>query len=103
MFTPSKERTPTLLGLLRVGHNIPIMGSLYEQNWSIEGSIDPSTKRQEVIFGSFAAEAIAQELKIHDHMLLIVQAIIHGTPLRALVDSRATHSFIDEKLQLHPP
>ena len=29
--------------------------------------------------------------------------MINGTPLCALVDNGATHSSIDEKLQLHPP
>ena len=36
-------------------------------------------------------------------MLLSVIAMIKGTPVRALVDSGATRSFIDEKLQLRPP
>ena len=36
-------------------------------------------------------------------MLLSVTAVIKGTPVRALVDSGATRSFIDEKLQLRPP
>ena len=35
-------------------------------------------------------------------MLLSVIAVIKGTPVRALVDSGATRSFIDEKLQLRP-
>ena len=29
--------------------------------------------------------------------------MIKGTPVRTLVDSGATRSFIDEKLQLRPP
>ena len=48
-------------------------------------------------------EAIASGSKVRDHLLLTVQAVINGTPLRALVDSGATRSFIDEKLQLRPP
>ena len=36
-------------------------------------------------------------------MLLSVTAVIKGTPVRALVDSGATRSFIDEELQLRPP
>ena len=36
-------------------------------------------------------------------MLLSVTAVIQGTPVHTLVDSGATRSFIDEKLQLRPP
>ena len=48
-------------------------------------------------------EAIALETKFHDHLLLTLQVVINGTPLCALMDNGATRSFIDEKLQFHPP
>ena len=41
--------------------------------------------------------------KVCDHLLLTVQAVVNGTPLRALVDSGATRSFVDERIRLHPP
>ena len=88
---------------LGVGHSIPIMGSLYDRNQFVEGKINPSIKRLEATVDSSAAEAKAQESTVRDHVLLTIQAMINGTPLRALVDSGATRSFIDEKLQLHPP
>ena len=40
---------------------------------------------------------------MRDRVLLKVTAMIKGTLVHALVDSRATRSFIDEKLQLPPP
>ena len=40
--------------------------------------------------------------KVHDHLLLTVQAVLHGTSLCALVDSGATRSFVDERIRLHP-
>ena len=45
----------------------------------------------------------AQGIRVIDHVLLSVTAVIQGTPVRTLVDSGATRSFIDEKLQLRPP
>ena len=64
---------------------------------------NPSIKRLEATLDSSAADAIAQESTTRDHVLLTVQAVINSTPLRALVDSGTTCSFIDEKLRLHPP
>ena len=45
----------------------------------------------------------AQGIRVVNHVLLSVTAVIQGTPIRTLVDSGATRSFIDEKLQLRPP
>ena len=88
---------------LGVGHSIPIMGSLHNRNQIADGITNPSTQRQEVTFDPIAVEAIAPGSKFRDHLLLAVQAGINGTSLRALVDSGAIRSFIDEKLQLRPP
>ena len=52
---------------------------------------------------STAAGSQTQGSRVVDHVLLSVTAMIAGTPLRTLVDSGATRSFIDEKLQLRPP
>ena len=40
----------------------------------------------------------AQGIRVVDHVLLNVTTVIQGTPVRTLVDSGATRSFIDEKL-----
>ena len=94
---------PTLIGPLGVGHSVPIMGSLHDRNQTANGMTDPSTHRLEATFDPITMEAIAPWSKVCDHLLLIIQAMINGTPLPALVDSGATRSFIDEKFQLRPP
>ena len=38
-----------------------------------------------------------------DHVLLTVTAMINGTPVRALVDSGASRSFVSDELKLRPP
>ena len=78
------------------------MGSLYDRNQFGEGKINLSIKRLEATVDSSATETIAQESTVRDHVLLTVQAVINGMPLRALVDSGATNSFIDEKLAAPP-
>ena len=52
---------------------------------------------------STAARPQAQGIRVVDHVLLSVTAVIQGTLVCTLVDSGATRSFIDEKLQLRPP
>ena len=63
---------PTLLGPLAVGHNIPIMGSLYDQNQSTKGKVNPFYERHKATLRSTAIEAIAQVPKGRDHVLLAV-------------------------------
>ena len=63
---------PTLLGMLGVGHSLPIMGSLYDRNLSVEANSFLSIERLEATLGPFVTEAIAQELKAHDHVLLAI-------------------------------
>ena len=50
-----------------------------------------------------ATGSVTQGSRGRDHVLLSVIAMINNTPLCTLVDSGATRSFIDEKLQLRPP
>ena len=100
--TPSWERQPTVYGPLGVGHSIPILGSLYDQNQAAKYS-DPSIQGQEASLESTAAGVNTPDSKVRDHLLLTVQAVVNGTPLRALVDSGATRSFVDERIRLHPP
>ena len=38
-----------------------------------------------------------------DHVLLVVTVVINGTPVRALVDSGASRSFVSDELKLRPP
>ena len=100
--TPSWERPPTVYGPLGVGHSVPILGSVYDRNQAAKYS-DPSIQGQEASLESTAAGVNTPDSKVRDHLLLTVQAVVHGTPLRALVDSGATRSFVDERIQLHPP
>ena len=93
---------PTVSSSLGVGNGVPIMGSLHDRNQTGKGIVNPSTQRLQAPFDSTAMEAIALGAKVRDHLLLTVQAVINGTPLRALVDNGTTRSFIDEKLQMRP-
>ena len=91
-----------MYGPLGVGHSVPIMGSLHDRNQQNQTS-DPSRKGQEAPLELTAAGVQTPDSKVRDHLLLTVQAVINGTPVRALVDSGATRSFVDERLRLHPP
>ena len=83
-------------------HSIPIIGSLYEScRFAVKH--DLSKRTQEAALVPAAAGFVTQSTKDRDHVLLSMTAVIKGTPVRALVDSGATRSFIDEKLQLRPP
>ena len=57
-----------------------------------------SERTQEAALVPVAAGSITQGTRDRDHVLLSVTAMIKGTPVRTLVDSGATRSFIDEKL-----
>ena len=63
---------PTLSGPLIVGHNIPSLGSLYDQNHTIEGNESLSIEIQEASFNPITAEAHTQGSKVRDHLLLTV-------------------------------
>ena len=63
----------------------------------------PSQQGPEVSLESTAAGVQTSDSKVSDHLLLTVQAVVNGTPVRALVDSGATRSFVDESIRLHPP
>ena len=52
---------------------------------------------------SIAAELGTQEAGKRDHLLLVVTVVIHGTPVRALVDNGASRSFVSDELKLRPP
>ena len=62
-----------------------------------------SERTQEAALIPAAVGSVTQGIRDRDHVLFSVTAVIKGMPVRALVDSGATRSFIDEKLQLHPP
>ena len=40
---------------------------------------------------------------LRDHLLLVVTVVINGTPVRALVVSGASRSFVSDELKLQPP
>ena len=101
-FTPAQERTPTMRAPTTGIHSVPIFGSLHEScRFAVKS--DMSERTQEAALVPTAAGSVTQGTKDRDHVLLSVTAMIKGTLVRALVDSGATRSFIDEKLQLRPP
>ena len=66
--------------------------------------IQISPKRDKrLLWNQLLRGSIPPDSKVRDHLLLTIQAVINGTPVRALVDSGATRSFVDERLRLHPP
>ena len=83
-------------------HSVPIFGSLHE-SYRFVVNYDSFERTQEAALVPATAGSVTQGTRDRDHVLLSVIAVIKGTPVRALVDSEATQSFIDEKLQLHPP
>ena len=101
-FTLAQERTPTMLAPTTSIHSVPIFGSLYE-SYRFVAKNDLFEWTQEVALVLATARFATQGTRDRDHELLSVIAVIKGTPMRALVDSGATRSFIDEKLQLRPP
>ena len=64
---------------------------------------DLSERTQEAALVPAAVGSVTQGTRDRDYVVLSVTTVIKGTPVRALVDSGATRSFIDEKLQLRPP
>ena len=58
---------------------------------------------QEAKPAPIAAELGTQGAGSRDHLLLVVTVVIHGTPVRALVDSGASRSFVSDELKLRPP
>ena len=96
-FTPAQERTPTMLAPTTGIHSVPIFGSLYESCRFVAMN-DLSERTQEAALVPAAVGSVTQDTRDRDHVLLGVTAVIKGTPVRALVDSGATHSFIDKKL-----
>ena len=101
-FTPAQERTPTMRAPTTGIHSVPIIGSLHETCRFVLNH-DLSERTQEAALVPAAVGSVTQGTRDRDHVLLSVTAMIKGTPVRALVDSGATRSFIDEKLQLRPP
>ena len=83
-------------------HSIPLLASLYESYRSVN-TMNPSEKIQEATFVPTVAGSATQGSKVRDHVPFGVIIVIKVMPLRTLVDNRATHSFVDEKLQLCPP
>ena len=96
-FTPAQERTPTMRAPTTGIHSVPIFGSLHETcRFAVKH--DLSERTQEAALVPAAVGSVTQGTRDRDHVLLSVTAVIKGTPVRALVDSGATRSFIDEKL-----
>ena len=95
--TSAQERMPTMTAPSTGTHSIPILASLYG-SCRFAKSVNPSERTKEATLVPTATGSVTQGSKVRDHVLLSVTAMIKGTPLRTLVDSRATRPFIDEKL-----
>ena len=100
--TPMQERTPTVTTLPTGIHSVPLFASLHE-TCRFATTVNQSERTLEATLVPVAAGSVTQGSRGRDHVLLSVTTMINSTPLRTLVDSGATHSFIDEKLQLRPP
>ncbi len=67
---------------------------------SVSNFISRTIKAEPV---SIAIGSLTQGTGVKDHVLLVVMAVIQGTPLHALVDSGASRSFISDTLHFSPP
>ena len=100
--TSAQERTPTIIAPPTGTYNVPTLESSYE-SCRFARFANSSERTEEATFVPIATGSATQGFKVRDHVLLKAIAVIKGTPLHTLADSGATHSFIDEKLYLHPP
>ena len=94
---PAQERRPTPIAPLAGSHSISFWKSLYDTCRFVV-NCHRSERNMEAPRNSTAIGPQAQGIRVVDHVLLSVTAVIQGTPVRTLVDSGATRSFIDEKL-----
>ena len=99
---PAQERRPTPTALPAGSHSISYWKSLYN-TCRFAVNCHGSERIMEAPRNSTTIGPQAQGIRVVDHVLLSVIAVIQGTPVRALVDSGATRSFTNEKLQLCPP
>ena len=100
--TPMPETTPTVTTLPAGIHSLPLFASLHE-TCRFANAVNQSETTLEAALVPATAGSVTQGSRDRDHVLLSVTAMINSTPLRTLVDSGATRSFIEEKLQLRPP
>ena len=99
---PAQERRPMPTAPPSGSHSILSWKSLYN-TFRFAVNCHGSERVMEAPRNSTAVGPQAQGIRVVDHVLLSVTAVIQGTPVRTLVDSGATRSFIDEKLHLRPP
>ena len=94
--TSAQERRPTSTAPPTGSHSVSAWRSLYDTcRFAVNCNL--SERIQEAPRNSAAAGPQAQGIRVVDHVLLSVTAVIQGTPVHTLVDSGATRSFIDEK------
>ena len=99
---PAQERRPTSTAPLAGSHSVSFWRSLYD-TCRFAVNCHQSERMLEAPRNSTVVGPEAQGIRVVDHVLLSVTTVIQGTPVRTLVDSGATRSFIDERLQLRPP
>ena len=56
-------------------------------------------QRTETAPGADAVGQPAPGTGVQDHVLLVVQAVVNGTCVPALIDSGASRSFVSDRLQ----
>ena len=91
-----------MLGSAEIGHNIPILGSLYNYN-RVGKEANSSTGIEQTIFDPFDVQASNKGGVNHDDKSLNIYDAMISTPLCVIGDIGATQAFIDEHLKLHPP
>ena len=69
------------------------------QQGEAPGSSDQRTETAPV---AHAVGTPAQGTGVEDHVLLVVQAVVQGTRVSALIDSGASRSFISDRLNCRP-
>ena len=99
---PAQERRPTSTAPLAGSHSVSLWRSVYD-TCKFAVNCHQSERIMEAPRNSTVVGPEAQGIRVVDHVLLSVTTVIQGTPVRTLVDSGATRSFIDEKLRLRPP
>ena len=99
---PAQERRPMPTAPLAGSHSISVWKSLYD-TCRFAMNCHESERIMEAPRNSTTVGPQAQGIRVVDHVLLSLTAVIQGTPVRTLVDSGATRSFIEENLQLCPP
>ena len=62
-----------------------------------------SVQRTETTPGADVVGSQAPDSGVRDYVLLVVKAVVNGTSVPALIDNRASRSFVSDQLRCHQP